>query len=67
MKIKITLTIDTDNAAFDENPNAQINEIIKDAANRLTLPGYGAIYHDAQVKLRDINGNTAAILKIKVK
>jgi len=53
---KVTVTIKTGNAAFEENPNMEIARILRELANNLEAdvqPG----------KLRDLNGNTVGTVE----
>lgn len=53
-----TLNISTDNAAFTENPAAEVARILSDVAHYLTAGhgGYGIRSDDGG--MRDLNGNT---------
>ncbi|USK62287.1 hypothetical protein [Peribacillus asahii] len=53
---KVTVTIKTGNAAFEENPNMEIARILRELANNLE-----ADVHPG--KLRDLNGNTVGTVE----
>jgi hypothetical protein len=55
----ITLTIETDNAAFARAPFREARRIIREAADRLTREAGDGF------PLRDVNGNTVGRLTIK--
>jgi hypothetical protein len=46
-----TLTIDTDNAAFEDHPQAEVARILHNVAERLLFPLQ-------EGTCRDVNGNT---------
>ncbi len=51
-----TLTINLDNAAFEEAPDHEVARILKDAAHRIENGFYPE--HTGGMVLKDINGNT---------
>lgn len=59
--MKIIITIDTSNAAFEDKDGHEINRILAQA-NRLLNEG-DAEYHPAT--LRDSNGNTVGTVSIE--
>lgn len=53
---QITITIETDNAAFDHEPSVEVARILRDLTKRIARDGILDVYlYDSQ--LRDINGN----------
>ena len=52
--MKFTLSIDCDNAAFDEDGGSEVARILREAARWI---GGGALRDGASSCLRDINGN----------
>ena len=55
--MKIQITINTDNAAFEDNPEEEVQRILK-AITRTMLIGYGVCY------LIDSNGDTVGRVTI---
>jgi hypothetical protein len=53
----ITITIKTDNSAFEENAGAEIARILRDIADDFSRNGY------AEENYRDINGNKVCTVK----
>ncbi len=53
----VTITINTDNAAFQPDPAEEVARILELTARRLTSAGY-----IDTMTLRDINGNTVGEL-----
>lgn len=58
--MRVTITIDTSNAAFDNNQTTEIQRILCDIANKI------ADFGIREKVLRDINGNIVGELKIKI-
>lgn len=61
--MKITITIETDNAAFERAPMFEVARILDSAAARLKRegpPDEGDSY-----KLRDVNGNTVGRVTVE--
>jgi len=52
-----TITINCDNAAFEENPAIEISRILKEFSERLSE---GALL---DCKIRDVNGNVVGFAK----
>lgn len=50
------ITIDTDNAAFDEDPTIEVARILRSIAADITTYGEAA-FDDGIIRLRDANGN----------
>lgn len=59
MSEKITITIETGNAAFDDAPATEVGRILRDLADRFEFNGV------VPQHLRDINGNTVGTVLIK--
>lgn len=57
---RITITIETGNAAFEDEPATEIARILRDIAARFEA---GSAFGGVQV--RDINGNTCGGIEIK--
>jgi hypothetical protein len=55
---KLTITINMDNAAFADDADGQLMDILATIGNRIT--GYG----EQSGNLRDFNGNTCGSYKI---
>lgn len=53
----VTMTLSTNNAAFDDDPAVEIARILRAVAQRLTMEGVDCIEDDGMA-LRDFNGNT---------
>lgn len=58
--MRAVITVEMDNAAFQEYPWDELSRIISELAARLERSGF-----DGDVKLRDINGNTVGEFKIE--
>lgn len=52
----ITITIETDNAAFEDDPGAEVARILREMAAHCAEDGIGG----AEGNYRDANGNTCA-------
>jgi hypothetical protein len=59
----ITITIETDNAAFEDNREAEVARILADYARRLA-DGLANLPLTTQ-PLRDINGNTCGRVEVR--
>lgn len=55
----ITITIETDNAAFDESPEVEVARILRKLADRVTTSGLDG---DVILPLKDLNGNSVGEL-----
>ena len=65
MKFKLNIEIDMDNDAFVEDPNAELDEILRPfIANHMFITGT-KVYED-NARLADSNGNTvgSAIMEV---
>ena len=61
---EITITINTDNAAFADNP-FELTDLIRNVVSRIDQID---IYsHDTELEIIDVNGNTVGILVIENK
>ena len=64
--MNITITINTDNAAFEDDPSSEVARILRQLIDRLTR---GAAADDLQeadgIKLRDINGNMVGSVSVE--
>ncbi len=61
--MRVTITIDTDNAAFaDDNIGAETARILRDLADKVEGTNFVSTY-DRRLKLRDINGNTVGLME----
>ncbi len=58
MTERITITIDTGNAAFDDAPAREIANILRDLAQRIQIDGLPPSF------LRDTNGNTCGFVSV---
>jgi len=58
--MKLKLSLNTDNAAFDDNPQAEMARILRDAAHMIEADA-GLTF----TVLLDFNGNRCGELKIK--
>lgn len=56
MKLEITITIETSNAAFTDNPN-EIERVIDQAVDTVKLNKLRR-WRDIEIGLKDVNGNT---------
>lgn len=56
----ITITIDTDNAAFDNNPEGEAGRILRQLGNQFLS---NIVYDDMPIK--DLNGNTVGHVAIE--
>lgn len=56
--MKFTLTIECDNAAFEDSRNDEIARILRAAARRLEQGGIGTSLHDA-------NGNKVGTMQLE--
>ncbi len=61
--MQITITINTDNAAFEDNAETEVARTLANSARNLA-DGLTTIILGA-TKLRDINGNTVGAVEIK--
>jgi len=59
--MRYTLTIDCDNAAFDDGPNSAIAEILRTQAHRLDVM---AEIFDEDVPVMDANGNRVGAARL---
>jgi hypothetical protein len=60
---RITMTLETSNAAFDyEGAASEIARIMREAAARIERDGMA---HPAGIVLRDVNGNRCGLLTIE--
>ena len=59
MAERITIILETGNAAFDDAPATEIASILRDLAHRFETEGLGG------EKLRDRNGNTCGLVTIR--
>ena len=57
--MNITITLNTDNAAFEDDPGAEVARILRRLANDLALQ-----CQDGTTNLRDVNGNKVGICEI---
>ncbi len=56
--MKLTIEIDLDNAAFEDNGVNEVERILTDLCERLpTAPQYGETHKDSGYMLHDSNGN----------
>lgn len=53
---KVTITIDTDNSAFEDAPASEVARILRDLAGKLEASG-GIEQVPRRVPLFDLNGN----------
>jgi len=60
----LTIKINCDNAAFDDNEAGEIARILRDLANR--IDGYGAVGGMDRI-LHDINGNRCGTAKMPLR
>lgn len=61
---RFTLTIDTDNDAFQPSPGPELARILRDAAARVE---YGDVREPGDERgLRDANGNTVGSMRLEV-
>ena len=59
--MRLELKIGCDNAAFEENPRAEVARILREVADKLDdNPSYADFYET----LRDINGNDVGRVKL---
>ena len=58
--MNIKITINTDNAAFKDNPTGEVCRILRDLADR--ADDYGI---ENTERLRDINGNTVGKVTVE--
>ena len=56
--MKITITINTENAAFDDNAAPEVNRILKKLQNRFTNTGF------EDRAIMDVNGNTVGNVEV---
>jgi hypothetical protein len=57
---KVTITINTDNAAFEENYNAELGWIVKELGEKIRR------HSDVRgLKLKDSNGNTVGKVEVQ--
>ena len=56
---KITITINTENAAFDDCPEEEVKRILHELAYSIDNSGL------TEKKIRDINGNTVGSITIE--
>lgn len=62
MTLNINIRIETDNAAFEDEPATEVARLVKEVAKRLyncDYPGGGG-----EVPLLDINGNTCGYFSV---
>jgi hypothetical protein len=64
MSHRITVTIETGNAAFDENESGEVARILRVAAAIVIEAGYPLDRADGS-KLHDINGNKVGKIKVE--
>lgn len=57
--MRVTITIECDNAAFDETPAVEVARILQRYAAKLR-----EAYQLEECKLRDVNGNTVGQVKV---
>jgi hypothetical protein len=57
--VRFTLTIDCDNAAFEDHPGSEVARILKEVARKLPADDLGSGF-----KLRDVNGNTVGKVEV---
>lgn len=55
----LTITINTDGAAFDEDPTAEVQRILQEVSRRVAEEG-------DDFSVLDINGNTACTVSLEV-
>ncbi len=60
--MQITITINTDNAAFERWPEGEVARILTDYARKLA--DHEICFDGDTVKMRDINGNTVGAVEI---
>lgn len=59
--MKFTLSINMDNAAFEDNPGAEISRILKQLVNRFEHKPFWSVYSGG---LFDMNGNMVGTFEI---
>jgi hypothetical protein len=52
----LTIVIETDNAAFEDSPGAELARILREVADKLAR--HSEVQPGDSFKLRDLNGNT---------
>lgn len=62
--MKIIITIDTDNAAFEGDPGFETARILRNIVSDLECPPFER-EHWHGYKLRDSNGNTVGSVKVQ--
>lgn len=60
--MRLIISIEMDNAAFDESPTAEVYRILCGLATRIAKDGAGAF---APYPLRDSNGNTVGFARVE--
>ena len=61
--MKATITINMDNAAFEELPSIELARILQKLAEHIS--GYELVYAPETYTLKDINGNTVGKMQIR--
>jgi|OpeIllAssembly_1097287.scaffolds.fasta_scaffold662297_3 hypothetical protein len=56
---KLTITIRTENAAFDESPELEVARILRSLANRMEVDGV------EDRNILDVNGNKVGEVKVR--
>jgi len=60
----LRIEIETENAAFDDEPASEAARILRDLASRLEREGVGEESHGREFKLSDINGNRVGFARV---
>lgn len=60
--MKITITINTDNAAFEDESGSEVARILRELCNE--IEGRDILGNDDGTNLRDINGNRVGVMEV---
>ena len=62
--MKLIITIDTSNAAFDPNPAIEVARILENWAMKIGEEGH-PFWQPEEIALRDVNGNTVGKVEVE--
>lgn len=64
--MKVIITIDCENAAFEESPRFEVSRILTEVADRIASLDFNEPF-DRNLTLRDHNGNKVGTMEVREK